>query len=312
MGVLVVALNPSIDVEWRVRQVRWEEKNIVHSERRWPGGKGVNVARWLRHLGTKPLLLLPLGGETGKELAEGLRQERIPTKIIPLRESTRANVIVSQFRQGQLRFNAPGPRLSATECRDLFDGIGAELPHATLMVLSGSLPRGVRVTAYARLIRCARQAGVKTLLDCDGPAFAIALKARPFLVKPNVPELAQWWGGDLSTLADVQQAAIQLSGVTGGWVLVSRGDEGACLINRWYPCSMTAPAPRIKVRNTVGAGDALLAAVAREIESNRLPHEWLRAGVSVGTAAAQCAPGELPSQSSLRKVQVTEELMRNP
>ena len=60
MSSLIVALNPSIDLEWRVDQVRWEEKNTIESERRWAGGKGVNVARWLRHLGGKPRLLLPL------------------------------------------------------------------------------------------------------------------------------------------------------------------------------------------------------------------------------------------------------------
>ena len=45
--ILVIALNPSIDVEWTVPSVRWEEKNTILSERRWAGGKGVNVARWL-------------------------------------------------------------------------------------------------------------------------------------------------------------------------------------------------------------------------------------------------------------------------
>ena len=55
---LILALNPCIDAEWRVDDVLWEEKNNVQSERRWAGGKGVNVVRWLKHLGGKPLLLL--------------------------------------------------------------------------------------------------------------------------------------------------------------------------------------------------------------------------------------------------------------
>ena len=54
-----------------------------------------------------------------------------------------------------------------------------------LLILSGSLPRGVPVAGYARLIRLAHGLGVRTLLDCDGPAFAAAAKARPFLAKPN-------------------------------------------------------------------------------------------------------------------------------
>ena len=51
MRLCVVSLNPAIDAEWRVEDVLWEEKNVVQSQRRWPGGKGVNVARWLKFLG---------------------------------------------------------------------------------------------------------------------------------------------------------------------------------------------------------------------------------------------------------------------
>src|SRR5258706_6486985 len=95
MSALILALNPSIDAEWRVGDVLWEEKNNVQSERRWAGGKGINVARWLRHLEGKPELLLPLGGKTGAEVAAGLRREKLSAQIIPLRDSTRVNVVVT-------------------------------------------------------------------------------------------------------------------------------------------------------------------------------------------------------------------------
>src|SRR5436190_697152 len=72
-----------------------------------------------------------------------------------------------------------------------------------LLILSGSLPRGVPVTAYAQLIRLARRRGVVTLLDCDGLVFTTAIKARPFLVKPNDHELAEWWGKPLRTEAGI-------------------------------------------------------------------------------------------------------------
>ena len=114
-SVLVVALNPSIDAEWRVDDVLWEEKNNVQSERRWAGGKGINVARWLKHLGCKSKLILPLGGLTGDEMAGCLRKEKISTQIIPLRETTRVNVIVTIRRGRQMRFNPLGPQLSAQE-----------------------------------------------------------------------------------------------------------------------------------------------------------------------------------------------------
>ena len=293
MPALVLALNPSIDAEWRVADVLWEEKNNVRSERRWAGGKGINVARWLQHLGGQAQLLLPLGGATGAELAGYLRVEKIPAKIIRLRESTRVNVIITTDGGRQMRFNPPGPQLARPEWAGILDAVRRGLARADLLILSGSLPRGVPVTAYAQMIRLAHRLGLKTLLDCDGPALAAAIPARPFLVKPNEHELAQWWGRPLRRETEILRAAQQLSGQTRGWVLVSRGAKRSLLVNVTEKFERFAAPPRVRPRNTVGAGDALLAAVARQMQLGAAPHDWLRQGLASGSAATQCAPGQL-------------------
>jgi fructose-1-phosphate kinase PfkB-like protein len=140
MRALVLALNPSMDVEWRVPRVRWEEKNQIVAERRWPGGKGVNVARWLKHLGARARLLIPLGGNTGRELAAGLRQENLAATVVRLADTTRANIIVTTDAQGQLRFNPLGPNLSSLHWQAILRSARRELRRADLLILSGSLP----------------------------------------------------------------------------------------------------------------------------------------------------------------------------
>lgn len=112
MTTLVLALNPSIDTEWHVEDLRWEEKNNVHSERRWAGGKGINVARWLKYLGGQPQLFLPLGGKTGEELAGYLREEKIPARIIRLREPTRVKVIITKNARLDFGFTRRQTQLS--------------------------------------------------------------------------------------------------------------------------------------------------------------------------------------------------------
>lgn len=294
MNALVLALNPSIDAEWRVAEVLWEEKNNVQSERRWAGGKGINVARWLKHLGGKAQLLAPLGGAPGAELAGYLRGEKISAHVVPLREATRVNVIVTTDRGRQMRFNPLGPKLSAAEWRNFQTALQQKLTRTGLLILSGSLPRGVPVSAYAQLIRLARRVGVKTLLDCDGAPFKAAVSARPLLVKPNEHELALWWERGLQTEAEIARAAGALSEQTRGWVLVSRGGQRSLLVNVAENFQHFAAPPKVKPRNTVGAGDALLAAVARQMQLNRPPVEWLRQGLLVGTQATQLPAGELP------------------
>ena len=299
MTTLVLALNPSIDAEWRVDDVRWEEKNNVRSERRWAGGKGINVARWLKHLGGKPKLLLPLGGKMGEELASYLREEEIPARIIRLREPTRVNVIITTNAGRQMRFNPPGPQLAASEWGRIFQECEKFDKKTGLLVLSGSLPRGLADNTYMVLIALARRYGVRTLLDCEGAALASAIKARPFLIKPNDHELADWWGKSLRTEAAVVRAANALSRRSNGWVLVSRGARRSLLVNSAESFKMFAAPLCVKPCNTVGAGDALLAAVAHQIQCGRPPSEWLAAGLAAGTAATQCLPGHLPSRRLL-------------
>src|SRR5437868_1923211 len=123
--VLVVSLNPAIDCEWEVERIQWEEKNNILRERRWAGGKGSNVARWLRHLGAAAELLVPLGGETGKELAQHLAEAKVRTRVVPLKQSTRVNVIVTSRQGGQMRFNPLGPTISVAEWRDIIGKLKA-------------------------------------------------------------------------------------------------------------------------------------------------------------------------------------------
>jgi len=294
MTALVVALNPSIDAEWRVGDVLWEEKNNVLSERRWAGGKGINVARWLKHLGGKPKLLVPLGGVSGAEIAGYLRQEKISTQVVRLREATRVNVIVTSDAGRQIRFNPLGPKIFPAEWRSFLRLFQAGLCRTKLLVLSGSLPRGLAVNVYSKLIRLAHRAGVRTLLDCDGAPFKAAVSARPFLVKPNEHELALWWERALRSEAEIVKAARALSEETCGWVLVSRGGDRSLLLNVAENFQLFAAPKQVKPRNTVGAGDSLLAAVARQIQLNHTPTEWLRAGLAIGTQATQLAAGKLP------------------
>lgn len=299
MQILVIGLNPAVDVEWRVAAMHWDEKNVVLGERRWAGGKSVNVARWLRHLGARVKLLVPLGGATGAELRRQMRQEGVSLRAVPLREATRANVMVTQARGPQLRFNPRGPKLSAEEWRAFFRAAEEEMKRSALVILSGALCRDARPTVYRDLVRLAHRLRVRVVLDCDGPAFAAGVAAKPLLVKPNEFELAQWTGQQLRSEASVVRAAHELSRRTGGWVLLSRDARGGLLVNQADGVARRAAVPRVRVRNTVGAGDALLAAAAVELVRGAEPAEWLRRGLAAATAGVQCPAGELAGRSAV-------------
>lgn len=301
-GPLVVALNPSVDVEWRLDHVRSEEKNVIRSVHRWPGGKGVNVARWLRHLGVPGRLLLPLGGAPGREMRAGLAAWKIRSRIVPIQNNSRVNVIVTPDAGPQLRFNETGPPLSRSDWQAIKESVADELRRCRAIVFSGSLPRGLPVGSYAELIRLAHRAGVPSILDCEGPSLATALPSRPFLVKPNEHELALWAGRRLGSNLAVQRAALDLSRLTHGWVFVSLGSRGAILVQANEGLFLQTVPPKIRVRNTVGAGDALLAAVTWRFLLGEAPEDWLRWGVATGTTMASLPADQLPEPDRIARL----------
>ena len=269
--ILVVALNPSIDVEWIVPTVRWEEKNSIVSERRWAGGKGVNVARWLAQLGGEVELLLPIGGAHGEELLHELRANGIVTHSIKLREETRANIVITPAKGRQLRFNPAGPTVFPNEWAQIKSALRTFSRRAAVAVFSGSMPPCVPPAGYRELISIAQRAGLKCILDCDGAPFAQAVRARPLLVKPNAHELQQWCGHRLQTRREILDAAKALSTVTREWVLVSRGQAPALLVNSVLGQLLEAGSVRGPVVNTLGAGDAMLAGAVKAISDGLLP-----------------------------------------
>jgi len=295
--VCVVSLNPAVDAEWRVPAVVPGEKNELSSERRWPGGKGINVARWLKWHGARPHLVLPLGGATGVELAAGLRAEKLEFTAVSIAQSTRVNVVVTPDVGTQLRFNPSWPVLSAAEVKRLVTAIEAKWQDADAVVFSGSLVRGAPVDTYARLVRRAHRAGLPVFLDCDGAAFRLAAREHPSVVKPNELELSGWAGRSLGTEAELLAAARELAQETGEWVLVSRGAAGAVLLHGATGAEIAAAAFKVShVRNTVGAGDAMLAGVIMASAGSASPRQWLKAGLRAAAAAVRSAPGTLPGK----------------
>jgi 1-phosphofructokinase family hexose kinase len=306
-NVLVVSLNPAIDCEWEVERIQREEKNNILRERRWAGGKGSNVVRWLKHLGAAAELLVPLGGETGKELAGYLAGSKVRTHVVPLKQPTRVNIIVTACSGGQMRFNPLGPVVSRAEWATVIATVKRFC--CETVIFSGALPRGVPVDAYKVLTKAVRQLGAEPILDCDGAAFAAGIKGKPELVKPNQHELEQWCGRPVK---DLFKATAKLSEQTGGWVVVSEGREGASIWNSQLRIGFSARAPKVQVKNTVGAGDALLAGIVRRKQLGGSSEEWLRWGVATGTAAVACEGGVLAARETIQKFAAQVRITRFP
>ena len=211
--ILVVALNPALDVTHHVPGVDWSGVNRPHQVRARPGGKGLNVARTLQALDSDTAVIGLAGGVTGDAVRAGLTEAGVPARFVSVAGETRRTfAVVDTARHETALFNEPGPRISAGEWAALIVMYEKSLAGSSAVVLSGSLPRGLAADSYAGLAARAAEAGVPAVLDAEGPALLHGAAGGPAIVKPNLAELERTVGRSLSgpDLAATAAAAREL------------------------------------------------------------------------------------------------------
>ncbi|MCU7728594.1 PfkB family carbohydrate kinase [Actinoplanes sp. KI2] len=205
--IVTVTLNPALDLTYAVDALVPHGTHRVATVAERPGGKGLNVARVLHALGEPVLATGLLGGTTGGRVAHLLAAEGVRSSFTPIAGETRRTVAVVD-RADATGFWEPGPTVTPAEWSAFVAEFRELLGPATVVTLSGSLPQGVPIDAYASLIALATAAGVPTVLDTSGPALRAGLLAGPSVAKPNADELAALLHAAPTPNAAIPNAAI--------------------------------------------------------------------------------------------------------
>jgi tagatose 6-phosphate kinase len=289
--ILVVALNPALDITHEVDDVEWAGVNRPSGVHARPGGKGLNVARILRALGADVSLVGIAGGHTGDVLAAELGAAGVQAVFARIAGETRRTFAVVDARRKQTAiFNEPGPVVSGAEFAAFLDYYAGAMSTSAAVVLSGSLPRGLPAATYAELITVAARAGVPALVDTSGDALAAAVPARPAIVKPNAAELLEAVGRRPHSLAarapaevqEVTDAASELRARGADTVVVTLGAGGMLAVTNdgtWLAESTPVTG------NPTGAGDAVAAGLARGLVHGCPWPDRLLHAAALGTAA---------------------------
>ena len=288
--ILVVCLNPALDVTHHVDEVDWSGVNRPGQVRARPGGKGLNVALTLRALGCDALVVGLAGGVTGDAVRAGLAEAGVAARFAAIAGETRRTfAVVDTARHETALFNEPGPVVREPEWHALTVMYQEALAGSSAVVLSGSLPPGLPEDSYAVLAARAAAAGVPAVLDAEGPALLRGAAAAPAIVKPNRAELELTVGRrlpapDAAGRAAIAGAAGELRAAGARAVVVSLGGDGLLAVTgegTWH-----AAPPALATGNPTGAGDAVVAGLAHGLALGTPWPERLRQAAALGTAAA--------------------------
>ena len=283
--IVTVTPNPGIDLTLTVPHLTLNHVLRATDTRSDMGGKGFNVSRALQALGTRSVTMGFVGGFTGQRMAAGLQRIGLETEFVEIAGETRTNVVVTNESASEhLKVNEPGPEIGPAEIAIFFERVRERVRSDDAWVLSGSLPPGVPPGFYGQLIELVQRAGARAVLDTSGEPLRLGCQAQPFMVKPNDVEAEQVTGHPVTSEEDARRAVSDLLGCGIKLVALSLGADGLLLASNEE--AVRVRPPHITARNTIGAGDALVAGLVWALEQQLPLLDIARSGVAAGTVSA--------------------------
>lgn len=301
--IVTVTMNPAIDKTVEIDALKPGGLNRIRKVEYDAGGKGINVSKTIRELGGESVATGFLGGNAGKTIENVLNEKGIRNDFIWVDGETRTNTKVFEVNGAVTELNEPGPVISEEKLEEFLSRLEGYADQDTLFILAGSIPSGVKKDVYADIIRRVHKKGAKVLLDADGEVFRISLEANPDIIKPNRVELEEYAGIDYrASTEELLELAHGLMERGIETVAVSMGKSGAMLIRPGY--EVKCPALSVKAHSTVGAGDAMVAALAYSWDRQLDNDETVRLCMAASAGAVTTIGTKPPTR------EVVEELKK--
>ena len=281
--IYTVTFNPSLDYIVTVDDLKLGEVNRTASELMFPGGKGINVSIVLNNLGIDNTALGFIAGFTGQEIVRRLDTFGCRSDFIVVDDGlSRINVKIRSKEESEI--NGQGPFISEACLDRLFDQFD-RLTDEDILVLAGSIPSSMPSDSYEKIMAYLKDKEIKIVVDATRALLVNVLKYRPFLIKPNNHELGEIFGKSIQEKDDVIVYGKKLQDMGARNVLVSMAGDGAVLIAEngdVFQCD----APKGELRNSVGAGDSMVAGFIAGYLKNGNLEEAFKTGVAAGSASA--------------------------
>lgn len=283
--ILTVTLNAAVDKRYEIEKFAVGQVNRTKNCQMSAGGKGLNVARAAVLAGDSVIATGFTGGYTGRLIEKLAQEDGIATDFIHVESESRTCMNIFDKASGvQTEILEGGIEISKEKQEELMRRYKILAQNADAVTISGSIPKGVDSSIYMRMIEAVKKLNKPVLLDTSGAALCECVKAAPALIKPNQDEIVQLTGQQIKDEASLIEAGqkLQASGIK--YVVISLGKDGSLMISENGVFKATVP--KLDAVNTVGCGDAMLAALACGLCRQWTEEELLRHAGAVSAANA--------------------------
>ena len=280
--VYTVTFNPAIDYVVRVKEILVGATNHSEREEIYFGGKGINVSVVLKELGVDSRALGFTAGFTGEAIEKGLADLGVDTDFVHLKTgNSRINVKLKSKEETEI--NGQGPHIDDESVAALFKMLDA-LTDGDTLILAGSIPSSLPSDIYEKILERLSAQKIRVVVDATKDLLLNVLKFKPFLVKPNNHELGDMFGVKLETDQEIEKYARKLQAMGAVNVLISMAGDGSMLIDETGKMHRMGVC-KGKVKNSVGAGDSMVAGFTAGIQSGDYEYA-LKLATAAGGATA--------------------------
>ncbi|MDO5417822.1 MAG: 1-phosphofructokinase [Lachnospiraceae bacterium] len=281
--IYTVTFNPALDYVVRVNHFTPGMVNRTVKEDIYYGGKGINVSAVLANLGYESTALGFVAGFTGEEIERGVKNLGFTSDFIRVAKGmSRINVKLKSDEESEI--NGMGPEIAPEDVEALFGKLEG-LKEGDVLILSGSIPSSIADDIYEQIMAKLDGRGIRIVVDAEKNLLLNVLQYHPFLIKPNNFELGDMFGVTLQNDDEIIFYARKLQERGAANVLISMAGDGAILVSESGSVHKLGVA-KGTVRNSVGAGDSMVAGfVAGFLENGDFGHA-LKLGTAAGGATA--------------------------
>ena len=289
MRIYTLTLNPAYDIHATTAHFLPCRENLANVTSRDAGGKGVNISRALHSGGTENTAVIVLGKENGGEFKESLASFGLNCLYFEKEGRIRENLTLHCETTGETRISFAGFAVD----EHILDEVetAMEVDEETFVTYTGRTPAGIPGESVKAFLKRLQDKGAKVVIDSKSFTLEDLFALRPWLIKPNQEEIAEYLGCEIRNLEEAAEKAKLLHGKGIANAMISLGGDGALLACK--EGVFTVHAPKIRPVSTIGAGDSSIAGFLAAAAEGKSAADCLKTAVAYGTAACLTA-GTLP------------------
>lgn len=281
--IYTITLNPSLDYIMKIDEFINGATNRSHAEQIYPGGKGFNVSRILNEFAQPNKAIGLVAGFVGQEIEKLLNEKGVNHQLLFMKDGfSRINIKLKGKQESEI--NGAGP-IADQHVIDQLKQLCQTFTERDTVAVCGSLCRGIDHECFLELLSILKAIGAQMIIDMSNEALLASLVYEPWLIKPNLDELNGIIKHPITNTRELYDAMLTCQRLGANNVLVSLGKRGAVLLDekqRLFSCE----APLGEVKNTVGAGDSMIAGFMTAYKQSESYKKALRMGVACGSATS--------------------------